>query len=296
VPAFSVLGADGVDISYESYRGEVLLVVFARPEHEKSLHALKIAQEILEQCSDSKLAVLGISTKTGSEEYFSQIVAEGHLTFPIASDPGREAYGRFGVVVAPTTLLIDGDGIVRFIMPHVRLGHDRQLRVHTDMLLGRISQEEHDAKLSLSNQGVMEGQDAWTRRLGLAEQLMEQGRSEQAIPILTELQAERESTTVVTLLGTSLLEVGRTDEAAQWLEPLASHARACPRAKLALARLELRRGNEAAAERYLLEAVAQSPKKGPILFQLGQLYEQRGDLAKAVDCYRRALEAVYDRS
>jgi tetratricopeptide (TPR) repeat protein len=124
---------------------------------------------------------------------------------------------------------------------------------------------------------------------------MQQGRCEQAIPILTQLQSERDSTTVVTLLGTSFLEVGRIDEAARWLEPLAERELPCPRAKLALARLELHRGNGDAAERYLVDAVAMSPTKGPILYQLGQLYERRGDLPKAVECYRRALQEVYER-
>ncbi len=295
-PPFSVRALDGTEVTGESYRGKVLLMVFARPEHEKSLQALIAAQEVLNRNCDSKLAVLGIATKPGSEEYFKRIAAEHELTFPIASDPQRDTYGQFGVVVAPTTLLIDEAGALRFIMPHIRLNHDRELCIHTDLLLGKIDQERHDQQLSPSDQSTMEGQDGWTRRLGLAEQLMQQGRCGQAIPILTELQSERDSTTVVTLLGTSLLEVGRIDEAARWLEPLAKRELPCPRAKVALARLELHRGHNEAAERYLVDALALSPTKGPILFQLGQIYEQRGELGKAVECYRRALEEVYEKS
>jgi peroxiredoxin len=295
IPAFSVQALDGTSIGSEAHRGKVLLMVFVRPEHEKSLRALKVVQEILKENVDSKLAVLAVATKPGTEEHFKRIVAECNLTFPVAMDPGRKTYGEFGVVVAPTTLLIDGGGILRFVLPHMPLSFDRRLRIHTDLMLGKISREEHEKRLSESDQSKVEGQDPWTRRLGLAQRLIEQRNLKEAVALLEQLHAEKSSAQVATLLGTSLLELDRVDEAAGYLEPLAKQGPISPKVKLALGRLEVARGNHELAESHLLDALSRSPKKGPILFDLGRLYERKGDLTRAVKCYREALEEVFEK-
>ena len=295
IPAFSIQALDGTRTSNETYKGRPLLLVFARPEHEKSLKALRVANRILKGRTETKLAVLAVSTKPGSDEYFKRIATELTLTYPVAMDPDRRMYGAFGLVVAPTTLLIDETGVLRFELAHMPPSYDRQLRLHTDLLLGRLTREEHDKRLTISDETTVKGQDAWTRRLGLAEALLEQKKLGQALPILIELYAEKDAVALGTLIGTTLIELKRVDEAAKYLEPLAGRQPDSPKVKYALALLEVARSNDKAAERYLIESLAVSPDKGPIHYQLGRVYERRGDLAKAVQHYRKALEGVYDR-
>lgn len=295
VPAFSVRALDGATIELEAFQNRVLLVVFARPDHEKSLEVLIAAQKILKASGDAKLSVLAVSTKEESDPYFKRITAENHLTYPIALDPQRKMYGDFGVVVAPTTLLIDGGGILRFVIPHLPISYDRRLRLHTDLLLGKITRDDHERQLAQVDESKVEGQDPWTRSLGLARILIDQGKFDLAVPVLKKLCAERDDPSAAALLGTALLELNRIDEAAKYLEPLAPGERESPKIMLALARLELRRGDDNAAEQYLTKALAISPAKGPILFELGQLHEKRGDLNKAVRCYRQALEELLGR-
>ncbi|MBU0719212.1 MAG: tetratricopeptide repeat protein [Planctomycetes bacterium] len=292
VPAFSVRALDGTTVERDAFQDRVLLVVFTRPDHEKSLKALIAAQSILEANADAKLSVLAVATQEEADQYFRRIVAENHLTYPIALDPQRKMYGDFGVVVAPTTLLIDGGGILRFVIPHLPISYDRQLRLHTELLLGKITTEDHQQQLAQADESKVDGQDPWTRRLGLARILIDQRNWEQAVPILTKLCAERDDPLAAALLGTALLELNRVDEAATYLEPLAKRELKSPKIMLALARLELRRGNDNAAEQYLTGALAISPAKGPILFELGRIHEKRGDLNKAVECYRQALEEL----
>ena len=76
---------------------------------------------------------------------------------------------------------------------------------------------------------------------------------------------------------------------------MADTTRAPPELKLALARLEVRRRNDAKAESHLLEALETSTENGVILFELGRLYERQGQPGKAVECYRKALEEAYGR-
>ena len=162
------------------------------------------------------------------------------------------------------------------------------------MLLGKIDHEEHARRLSQSDESKVEGQDPETRQLGFAQKLVEQRKFDLAIPVLTKLHTEQSGAAVAVLLGTALLEEGRIDEAAACLEPLAKEGIKSPKVNSALARLELARGNEKAAEGYLVDALERSPNKEPVLYLLGRLYERQDKLDKAVDCYRKALEEAYD--
>ncbi|UCE59649.1 MAG: tetratricopeptide repeat protein [Phycisphaerales bacterium] len=293
VPAFSVHTLDGAVIESKTYQGKVLLVVFARPDHEKSLRALKVAQEILTANTGSGLSVLAVSTKQDAGDCFGRIAAEFNITYPIGVDPERKMYGDFGVFVAPTTVLIDEAGVLRFVIPHTPISYDRRLRLHIGLMLGRISQAEHERKLSQTDETAAHGQDSWTRRLGLAQRLVDQGKFEQAMPILEKLIGEKDTAAAPVLMGTCLLNLGRIAEAAQYLDPLSDRQFKSPKVKLSLARLELSRGNDQAAEQYLRDALKVSPTKGPILYQLGRLHERRGELHEAVQCYRNALEEVF---
>ena len=67
LPPFSVRALDGMKIERESYKDRVLIVIFARPDHRKSLKALTAAQEILpEGAAVSSGIVMGLAWAAGS--------------------------------------------------------------------------------------------------------------------------------------------------------------------------------------------------------------------------------------
>jgi tetratricopeptide (TPR) repeat protein len=294
VPAFSVKALDGNTVSKTGCAGKVLLLIFARPEQEESLEALRAAQRILRDNSDSRLSVLAVSSKPTAGDYFKRLASDKGFTFPIALDPERKMYGDFGLLVSPTTLLIDGKGVLRYELAHMPPNYERRLRIHMDHLLGRISQKEHDALLAPAKPGESEYTDSYERRLALARTFVDQNKLEQAVSLLTKLRSESDSTLATALLATAYLRLDKVDEAARCLDPIADTKPAPPVLTVALARLELYRKNDGEAEKYLLEAVKTSPKKGLILFELGRLYERQGKLGKAVECYRKALEEAYE--
>lgn len=293
VPAFAAKDLDGNVVGKRDYTGRALLMVFVRPEHEKSLVALRAVQRVVGDYTGTKLAVLAVSTKPGAKDHFRQLVSKHALTFAIALDPSREIYGDFGVFLSPTTLLIDETDVLRYELAHIPPNYERRLRIHIDQLLGKISRSEHDTVLARLKEGKRESLDASERRLALAETLVEQQKYAEAVVVLTQLRSERNSPLAAALLGAAYLGLGNVDEAGKCLDPVADTKPAPTRLKLALAWLEIHRKNERKAEIHLLDAVKTSPKKGPILYELGRLYERRGDTAQALDCYRKAAEDAY---
>lgn len=293
VPAFSVQGSDGKLLDQTAYKDKILLLLFVRPDQRHSVKALEIAQLLLNENKKSKLAVLAVSTKPDAADYFRDLAVKRHLTLPIATDPGRKMYGDYGLIVAPTTLLVDKAGILRFELPHMPPRFEYKLRLHIDLLLGKIDKERHDAMLADDGNAASRKKDAIQRQLSFAEVLIGQGKVDKAVSILAKLRMENEdSIDLAILLGSCYIETDNIEQAAKCLDPLAHRTPSPPGLKLVLARLERRRGDDEKAERYLVDALKTSPRKAALLYELGRIYEQRKDLDKAVECYRKALEEV----
>ncbi|MHC4941635.1 MAG: redoxin domain-containing protein [Planctomycetota bacterium] len=294
VPDFTIRSQDGKTINKEALKGRVILLLFVRAKQKSSLEALEIAQEILKKNPDSALFVLAVFSKAREGDYFRQLATDHGLVFPITLDPQRKMYGDFGLIVTPTTLLIDGSGILRYEIPSMPPSYDRKLGIHTDYLLGKISESEHDALLARAARIPSREKESLETRLAFARSLIEQKQYDLALKVLTELPAgEADPFERATLLGRVYLDLGNLEKAAAHLDPLAGRDPMSAAYKMALARLEICRGNYGKSEILLLEVLKSSTDKSPVLFQLGRVYERMNLPEKALDCYRQALEALY---
>ncbi len=294
IPEFSCQGLDGNTYARSDYKGKVLVMLFVRPGQKFSSKALRLTQRIVGACAAPKPSVLAVSTKPEAGEAFAKLIKDLPFKHPAALDAGRKAYGAFGVIVAPTTLLIDDKGVLRFILPHMPKTYERQLRAHVDFLAGHTTEAQHAAALNGNNKPISDEGVTLDRKLALARMLIDQRKHAMAIPVLEKLASgEKVDPRVAELLGACHLAVGDVEAAAKNLDPLAKQARMSPSLRLVLARLEIRRGNDDKARTHLEEALKTAPKKGPLLYELGRLHERGGETDKALVCYRRALDIYY---
>ncbi len=293
-PAFTVQTLDGKTLTSTEYKDKLLLLVFAKPKQKRSLTALRAAKKLLDENPASKLFALAVSTKPDTEEQCREIVKRLDLAYPFAQDPKRKMYGDFGLIVTPTTLLIDGSGVLRYELPHTPPNYEHKLRLHVDLMLGKISQQEHDTLLSAGDTPDAGLGDASSRRLAFARTLVQRRKFVQATPVLNELKGDEPSPEVAMLLGRCHLEGGRMDEAAKLLDPLADHEPASAALKITLARLEMHRGHLEKAEGHLLKALERTDEPASVLFYLGRVYQAQGETEKATSHYRRGLEGLFD--
>ncbi len=296
LPAFSVLTLDDTKIESSAYRGKVLLLVFARPQHDDSLQALRAAQRMYQSFKGPGLAVLAVSTSPESRDFLRQCTAEHKVTYPVTLDPNRTMYGDFGLIVAPTTLLIDSAGVLRFELAQLPPNFDQRVKLHVRLLLGELGQAEHDVLAEQLRTGIPKKIDPAERQLGLVRLLMEQEKYKQAISILDALGGDQKGHASVAILrGTCHLALGEIDKAADSLPPFANQEPMNSRLAHLLGRLALARGEFDRAKTFLQQALARSAAKGPIWYDLGLLSERRGDLGEAVEFYRLALAEAYSR-
>jgi len=294
IPPFTVKGLDGTSMTKNDLAGKPAVMLFARPDHRASLTALQEVNRVRRDYGDDALVVLVISTDDKERDYFSRIVETYQLKVTIALDPGREMYGTYGLIVAPTTLVVDSKGILRFELKHLPPNYTDRLRRHLDLLLGRITEQEHDAGMNVTRTGIPEPQRKANRKLVLAETLMGQGDYTQALPILAGLNTDDAAPRIKMLLGICHVEVGNLSEAGELLESSALIEARPEGLTLARARLAVARKLDDRAQVLLLEALDEGIDRPSVLYELGRLYERRKDLEKAVESYRKAVEYLLD--
>jgi tetratricopeptide (TPR) repeat protein len=294
IPAFGVETLAGHKVTQDTYKGKVLLLLFVRPQQDYSLTALLAADELLKKNVGGNLAVLAVATRDDAEGSLAALAAQKGLTVDIALDPTRRMYTDFGVIVSPTALFADPTGTLRFVVAHLPQGYSRRLQAHADLLLEKISESEHRDRLALAANTPTPDEQTFDERLALARLLTQAGDAAQALTVLAELKEKKpDSVAVAAVLGTLLLRQGKVDEAAAELGRLPSRDPVPTEMTLAQALLAVQRGAADEAQKRLDEGGVASEERSRVLFALGQLYERQKSEAKAMACYRQALEGIF---
>lgn len=292
IPNFSLQGLDGKVLDRSETRGRVLLLVFVRPDQSHSRTALEAVARAVKSRPGAKLLAVAISTKPDAGKILQQLATKLGLRFPVTLDLDRKFYGALGVFVAPTTVLADAQGRLRFVISHAPPDYSHRLHAHLDLLLGKITPAEHENRLRKPEAETDPKQRSTQRRIALARTLLGRRKGSAAVAILTPLHKQQPDSILVSAwLGMAYLQCGKVEKAAEVLDPLGS-PKAPVEAALALGRLEVARGNLDRAEQHLQNAVDGSPHKALPLYELGRLHEQRKQPEQAAGCYRRAIEEV----
>src|SRR6516162_8072184 len=139
-PDFTLLDADGKEVSLSSFRGQRVIVYFypAAMTPGCTTQACDF-RDNLNSLTAAGVRVLGISPDTPAK--LAKFRDRDRLTFPLLSDPGHEveeAYGAYGekmlygkrtVGVIRSTFVIGTDGVIERAYYHVKAtGHVARLR------------------------------------------------------------------------------------------------------------------------------------------------------------------------
>lgn len=118
-PLFSLPRADGVGGFYNSEKlvGQPAIIVFWRAGQDLSLDALQDIQDVSKEIGAAKIKVVAIETKKSTAQVVRSSLEGKSLSYPILLDPKRILYGKIGLIVAPTTLLCDAQGRLRYVLP-----------------------------------------------------------------------------------------------------------------------------------------------------------------------------------
>lgn len=113
-PDFTLKSLDGGNLRLEEYRGQVVLINFWASWCGPCRQEMPILDRLHHRYEDTGFAVLGVNVE-GEAAPAQEIVDKTNVTFPILIDDGQHVSEMYNLEAMPSTVVVDRDGVVRYI-------------------------------------------------------------------------------------------------------------------------------------------------------------------------------------
>jgi len=294
MPEFSLPDSKGSVFVYKHDRKRVLAVVFLSASQKQSKSAASDIQQILTdlRAKAEPFDFVGIMTEPPKSDFIES--TDSKPVFPVLLDSQYKLWGKLGIIARPTVLIIAKDDKASWI----RAGHGYDfapaLRSNLSYALGIAGKDapkkavEAKALTNNSTGGRIKS------HMQMAKILQTKGRFDSAIAEVHKAQAlDPNSIEPALELGELFCRAGKGKDALETVANVQTTTRR-DRARLLLISGWAKRqmGDLNTAEDDLLEATKLDPKSTRGCFELGQVYQAKGDKDKALAAYHRALTLV----
>lgn len=316
MPAFRLVTIDGAAVDGASYKDTVLVVVYLSAEQRSSELAAMDAHAVVteftahapsEESRDSQaekeppsqgseqVKLLFVTADVVQKAYFQRFRQERGISAPLALDADRSLYGKLGLIVFPTTVIMNREGKLAHVIsihnPDYKHVLDSSIRHAMDM----INDEQLRERLQTRPSSAGSPKSLASSHRALARQLREKGRLGPAREELLKSREQDPSNPEIMLdLADLDVALSNLDDAQSLIETVLSENPGHRRAKQIKGIILFRRDRLEEAEQVLLEALNLNPEPARIHYYLGRIYEQQGQTAKALDQYRRSLQRLLD--
>lgn len=289
MPEFALADSEGKVFEYKHNRRRVALIAFLSPGQKQSESAVADITQILADAriKAEPLDMVGVSTQPLKDD--------SKPVFPVLVDSQYKLWGKVGVIAMPTVLIVGKDDSILWI----RAGHAYDfapaLRSHLNHALGitngEVLEETVEAKALSNNTASARVK----RHLQMAKMLESKGRFDSAVAEVRKAQAIEPDSVVPALeLGELLCRAGKGRDALDAVGKLQVSDRRDQARRLLICGWAKRQiGDLQPAQVDLLEATKIDPKSARGHFELGRLYQARGDKDKALAAYHRALTLIF---
>ncbi|MBT8484239.1 MAG: redoxin domain-containing protein [Phycisphaerales bacterium] len=296
VPAFTLRTLAGETLRSEDGRGRVVVLVYVAAEQTSSEKVMQSAAAVAGELRDERLQVIFVTADVTRVAFFRQQRDRlGLHAYPLALDLQRATYGALGLIVLPTTIIIDGDGRLRTVMASRKSDYEHVLRTHVRHALGLIDDAARDELLATKAFERSRPEDRIARHRAAARLLRRNGlRDDAERELLAALEIDPGH--VDTELDLAVLDVerGKLDAASGRLRRVEATHPGHRRATLVAGMVAYHRDDLDEAERRLERALLLNPDPIRTHYYLGLVKERRGDAAAAVVHFKEALRRLLE--
>jgi len=297
MPEFSASDTSGKVFDYKHGVGKVLMAVFLSTNQKNSAQAAADIKGIVTKLAGQtkRLNVVVAIDDPNSQTFFRSDPNEPVVGIHVVADTEYKLWGKFGIIATPTVIISDTNDTVLW----VEAGHSYDfapvIRARLNQALG-IAQEidPNDASRvkTVTNATVTA---RIKRHLQMAKMLQAKGRIESAInEVRKAKELDPNSVEAALELGELFCRVGKNEAALNIVERIKATKRLDKARLLRISGWAKRQmGDLETAEKNLLEATKLNPKSCRGFFELGQVYQAKGDKDKAIAAYYRALTLVF---
>jgi len=113
-PDFTLKSLEGTNLRLEEYRGQVVLINFWASWCGPCRQEMPLLDRLHHRYEDTGFAVLGINVE-GEIKPAQKVVDKTNVTFPVLIDEEQKVSEMYSLEAMPSTIVVDRDGIVRYI-------------------------------------------------------------------------------------------------------------------------------------------------------------------------------------
>lgn len=304
MPEFSASDLSGNLFDYKHGNGKVLMAVFLSSKQENSTRAATDIKRIMSKLANqaNRLSVVVAVNDPNNQTIFCSEPNEPDPNEPgvdvhIVADTEYKLWGIFGIIATPTVIISDMNDTVLWVQAGHGYDFNPVVQARLNQALG-IAQEidpNEAGRVRTVKNATMDARAI--RHMQMAKMLQEKGRIESAIVQMRKArELDPNSPKLALELGKLLSATGRGKEALEVIEGIPAISRH-DKAELLTASGSAKRqlGDLDKAEELLIQASKLDTRSGRVFFELGQVYQAKGEVEKAMFTYYRALTLVFSR-
>jgi peroxiredoxin len=302
-PVFSLKNRDGKAHTLSDFKGAPLVLVYWRANQLPSKKLIESLGALADRFEGKAKIASIVHLKDGKFPKKMEI----HKSIPVLLDPKREVYGRYGLFVLPTTMVLDKNLKIVAAYGSYQRSLPAQLEDDLRAALG-MKKVEHTPL-------VAKIKDPKDSVANFARRLLSRGQPGRALSVI---KKERDTLgkKVVRIPDHDLIEAEALIQLKRWKEArrVLEKLLGVPEEELSKVRipaaLSPAKGKYAAmlfgraltetrqmdaAEAWLKESIQLNPRPDMAHYYLGRLYERRGENEKALAEYKHVLDRIFDK-
>ena len=293
IPAFRLPTIDGQAIEIDQFKGSVMVLVCISAEQRRSELAAMDSAAVASEFETDDVQLIHITADAIHKAYYEEFRRDRGIDAPLAFDADRRFFSDLGLIVYPTTIVVDREGRLANVISLHGSDYRHVLDAYIEHALGRIDDDQLDEEISRreATGGTPKSQASAHR--ALARLARERGRLELAYEELSKAREQDPGNREILLDIADLdLTLGKLDEAESIVSDVLEEEPSHRRAKELKGIAHFKRGELDEAEAVLQETINLNPRPEVAHYYLGMICEQRGDHAGAVAHYREALQRL----
>ena len=113
-PAFTLQSVDGRQVSLAQFKGDVVMINFWASWCGPCRQEMPLLDSIYKQYKDMGFTLLGVNVEPDSQSADAWL-KKTPVSYPILYDPKSQVSQLYQVQAMPTTVIVDRQGVVRFV-------------------------------------------------------------------------------------------------------------------------------------------------------------------------------------
>jgi tetratricopeptide (TPR) repeat protein len=297
MPSYKLATIEGGSFDSEACKGSVVVMVCLSAEQRSSELAAMDSRTVVHEFAADGVKLVHITADVVQKAYFERFRQDRGLDVPLAFDADRALYGKLGLIVFPTTIVVNREGKLVDVISLRGSDYSHVLDAYLRHTLGKITDAQLAEELKARPSTESSPKSLASAHRAAARLMREKGRTDAAREELTKAREQDPSNADILLdLADLDLATAQLDDADALIKSVLAAQPEHRRAKQLKGILLYRRNQLPEAEAALLEALALNPEPGRIHYYLGKIYEQQGKPDKALQHYREALDQFFKES